>query len=108
MDIGRLFYAVQVAEGDFPACPQHTLAEKDANLTRASVPAPQRDDSGGLTDLAADQPASPANTFTFTVNLTQCLASRGLSFNPGETRTLSFGGNTSGGQASQNVSFKRQ
>ena len=64
--------------------------------------------AGGFNDLAADQPANPANTFTYTLNLTQCLALRGLSFNPGETRTFFLVGNTLGGGAAQTVSFKRQ
>ena len=78
---------------------------------RASLPTAREVDVGGLTDLASDQPASRANTFTYTLKLGQRRASPGISFTPGETRTLSFVEATNsvpGGTASQSIAFKRQ
>jgi hypothetical protein len=103
IDIGHLDYSVGL--GDV-GCPQSAFSESDPNLTQASPVGPN---AGGFTDLAADQPASPSNTFTYTLNLTQCLAARGLSFKPGEIRKLSLGGATSSGDGTfQAVVFKRQ
>lgn len=78
---------------------------------RASLPTAGGVDIGGLTDLASDRPASRANTFTYTLKLSQRLASPGISFTPGDTRTFSFVEATNrvpGGTASQNIAFKRQ
>jgi hypothetical protein len=77
----------------------------------ASLPTAGGVDIGGLTDLASDRPASRANTFTYTLKLSQRLASPGISFTPGETRTFSFVEATNsvpGGTASQNIAFERQ
>lgn len=73
-------------------CPQSTLSETDPNLTPSPFPGSDVTSAGGLRDPAADQPASPANTFTFTLNLTQCLKSHGRSFNPGEEQGLDVKG----------------
>jgi hypothetical protein len=78
---------------------------------RASLPTAGGVDIGGLTDLASDRPASRANTFTYTLKSSQRLASPGISFTPGETRTFSFVEATNsvpGGTASHNIAFKRQ
>jgi hypothetical protein len=61
-------------------------------------------------DLAADQTASAANTFTYTLNATQCFAAKGLPpWNPGEERGLSFSGLPPNGpdEPQQAVFFKR-
>jgi hypothetical protein len=110
VDIGRLFYAAQPREADAAQCPPRTLSERDPNLARGPGPGDEPFDPsiGGFTDLAPDRPASPANTFTYTLNLTQCLASSGISFNSGESRTFAFGGGALGGSADQTVSFRRQ
>ena len=58
-------------------CPQSSFSEDDPNL---SPNAPI--DGGGVTDLAPDQPANPANTLTYTLNLTNCMASQGAHLGP--------------------------
>lgn len=73
-------------------CPQSSLSEADPNLTPAPSspyegPAP---DAGGFLDHAGDQPANPANTFTYTVNLTRCAASKGFTLAPNDVDHLSF------------------
>jgi hypothetical protein len=107
IDIGRLIYTVGVSGTDL-SCPKRAFSESDPNLSRGGFITPNREDVGVLTDAVSDGPASPANTFTYTLNLTQCLAAIGISFNPGETRDFHFDGNALGGSAGQNLSFKRQ
>jgi len=112
-DIGGLAYTAAVGGG---RCPQSAFSEatpRDPNLTPAtpdSAPKVFNGGRGGFLDQARDQPASSANTFTYRLNLTRCLAASGLSFNSGEARGLDFQGITPnfGGVASQNVFFKRQ
>jgi hypothetical protein len=107
IDMGHLDYGVQSAGKG--GCPQNALSESDPNLKKGSSPSDFGPNTGFFTDLAADQPASPANTFTYTLNLTRCLAALGLSFNPGEVRKFALGGATSSGDGtSLAVVFKRQ
>jgi hypothetical protein len=75
--------------------------------------APPLDPSfAGFTDRATDQPANAANTFTYTLNLTQCLASLGVSWSSGQEVDLDFGATGSRPGAAdgawQDVSFRRQ
>jgi hypothetical protein len=113
IDIGRLDYSVGISETE-SSCPKRAFSESDPNLTRVGFPAPPGTDIGGFVDSAPDRSANPANTFTYTLNLTECLASMGISFNPGETRKFLFGGNTpagaepGGGGAGQPIEFKRE
>jgi hypothetical protein len=105
IDMGHLEYGVQSAGKG--GCPQNTLSESDPNLKKGSS-GNFGPNSGGFTDLASDQPASSANTLTYTLNLTRCLAALGLSFNPGEVQKFALvGGTSSGDEASEAVVFKR-
>ncbi len=56
------------------SCPSSAYSETDPNLTPAQAPDfPLFYESvSGLADAADDQPADPANTFTFTLNLNRC------------------------------------
>lgn len=92
IDMGGLSYTAKTHFTAQPGCPQSAFSENDPNL----APAVELPD-GGVTDLAADQPANPANTFTLTLNLTECRANHGASFDPGETIGLSFHGIATGG-----------
>jgi hypothetical protein len=103
-DIGGLTYATRLS-GVGLVCPQSTLSATDPNLTPSSLPV--FGTGGGFTDLAPDQPASPANTFAYTVNVTQCLASLGRSWSSGETLGLDFLGISGLDQVEQGVAFKR-
>ena len=88
IDIGGLTYLVNPFGARPLMCPQSSYVTTDPNLGMPPANVPGRDMSGqpggGLTDQAADQAADQANTLSFTVNLTQCLAVRGISFNPGD------------------------
>ena len=114
IDMGGLGYSAKTHFTAQPGCPQSAFSENDPNLAPSESPLP--DGPGGVIDLAADQPANPANTFTFTLNLTECRANHGASFDPGETITLSFHGVAYGGpeegatrgQTDIAVSFRRQ
>jgi hypothetical protein len=90
-DIGKLSYSANVQSigtTEVPPlnrlCPQSAYSANDPNLspTEPSVPFANR---GGVTDLAPDQPANPANTITYTLNVTKCLAALGFSWNVGES-----------------------
>jgi hypothetical protein len=108
IDIGGLVLGPSVADIG-GRCPQSTLSESDPNL--APVPIlPLAPGVSGFLDQASDQPANPANTFTYTVNLTQCLAAYGLTFNPGEKQGVEVQGLTPtfGGIAIQQTFFERQ
>ena len=71
---------------------------------------------GGLKDSALDRPANPQNTFTYTVNLSECLRDprtgfgndTPLTWNPGEERQLVFQGTTLLDRSEQIIYFKRQ
>ena len=126
-DIGGLSY--QVALGYTPelpppwdfahkGCPQSTLSTSDPNLAVGSPPAGGPLLGGWFTDLAEDQPASPANTLAYSVNVTQCIAalndelhslgvSESISWEPGETQGFSFPASNFNDHAQQHVFFKR-
>jgi hypothetical protein len=93
IDIGGLTYTTQVQHVGGPAtgtvqkpCPQSAFSTSDPQLVPPSpaVPAP------GFTDLADDQPASPANTITYTLNLTDCFTALGATLDPGEETGIDF------------------
>lgn len=81
MDLGRLRYAVQLPNvpgkpqggpGGPTQCSQASLSTSDPNLTPVNS-----GDSGMLADQSGDKPADPANTLTFSVNLSKCVADKG-------------------------------
>jgi hypothetical protein len=91
IDVGGLDYTASSRDGqrstnDSGWCAPSHFAENDPNLS-PGFPDPQ---GGGFKDSAADRPANPANTYTYTLNLTRCLNRYGFSFNPGQTRQFGF------------------
>lgn len=105
IDMGGLTYgATQGAAG--VSCPQENFTEADPELGPPSVIGLR----GGLTDSAPDRPANPGNTFTYTLNLTQCLAAQGLSYGVGEEREVNFMGTngTDSDRSDQMVFFKHE
>ena len=114
IDIGGLGYSAKTHFTAQPGCPQRAFSENDPSLAPAESPLP--DGPGGVLDLAPDRPANPGNTFTLTLNLTECRANHSASFNPGERVDLSFHGVAYGGpdegstrgQTNIAVSFERQ
>jgi hypothetical protein len=100
IDIGGLMYQVRASNpilgpGHAPplpkACPQDAYSTTDPNVGPRPASLPDFWD-GALSDLAPDRPASAANTLTFSVNLSRCLAFNGVSWAPGETVGFSFKG----------------
>ena len=105
MDLGRQRYEVQV-EYSGRRCPQSAFSENDDTIALNT----QEFEGLGFTDLTDDQPASSGNTFTFTLNLSQCLERNGFSFEPGDNRALIFlavNPNTPD-NAQQGIRFERQ
>jgi hypothetical protein len=109
IDIGGLVYTAGVTDiGAF--CPQSAFSENDDELAPASGPI-HRPGAGGFADSAASRPAKATNTFTYTLNVTQCLAAKGLPpWNPGEERGLALSGlgPNAADEAQLGVFFKRQ
>jgi hypothetical protein len=91
MDIGHLTYTAYAPAAGHPAvaggCPQTTFSSADPNLTLPSIPILG---TGGLEDLKDDQVSSPGNTLNYELDVSQCLAANGLSFNPGEEQMINF------------------
>jgi hypothetical protein len=93
VDIGGLTYYTGLVEwkpgAGAPVCPAGTYSTTDPNLT----PAPDvvvGGFTGGYRDLAPDRPADPANTITYSVNMTQCLTALGETWDPGEELVINF------------------
>jgi hypothetical protein len=87
IDVGHTVYVatrrgINTDPSSFPdgSCPPSAYSETDPNLTPTQAPDFPLwfDPVFGLEDSSDDQPASPANTFSFTLNLTRCF---GLIFN---------------------------
>lgn len=85
MDIGKLTYVADVGgpapQGSFSTvapsmCPVSSYTAGSADLQIGTE---------GVDDLQVDRAADPANSLTFTVNLTSCLAAKGLTWSSGET-----------------------
>jgi len=102
IDIGQLVYSAPVGAGE--GCPPSAFSTDDPNLLPSPPPQPG---AGGFSDQALDRPADPANTFSFTLNMTQCLQSAGLSFQQDEARGFTFPGITASAVTSQAILFKR-
>ncbi len=91
IDAGGLDYTASSRDGqratnDAGWCRPNHFDENDPNLI-PGFPDPQ---GGGFRDRAADRPANPANTYTYTLNLTRCLSHFGFSFNSGQSRQFGF------------------
>jgi hypothetical protein len=92
-DIGKLSYGanIQSVSGTnvqaLNNCPQSAYSINDPNLS------PGQDGNPGVVDLATDQPANPANTITYTLNVTNCLAAFGVAWNPGAQVQIRFWAN---------------
>ena len=116
IDIGELRYYATLGNMDPQnyTCEQDAYTSSDPNL----IPVAPEDNvefatGGGFTDLSADRPASPDNTLTYRLNLTDCLESKGISFDEGEARGFgfhAFGTPHPGGadDTFTGVTFKRQ
>lgn len=114
VDMGKLFYSADVPNGPTSQggpgaapggpskgpghCPVSSYSTSDPNLKIGNE---------GLEDQTADQPSNPANTLTFSVNLTACLAS--ISWSSGQELAIDIDAYTKDGDNSaQKIHFKRQ
>lgn len=109
VDIGRLQYTADVPNGPGGGggspgpgpgnCPQ-------ATYTPGTGMAPHPNDLG-LLDQSGDGPADPQSTLTFGVNLTQCLASAGLTWSSGQNLQVDIQARSQfGDNAAQLVNFR--
>jgi hypothetical protein len=108
-DIGGLNHTALEGDSGGAGCPRSAFSTSDPNLRPLTTEDVFPNSYSGLKDLAPDRPASPANTFTYTLDLTACLAARGLSFTPGEERMFAFPAQTPNGpdSALQAIAFRR-
>jgi hypothetical protein len=72
------------------SCPLSAFSTSDPNLVPQEVPQFVAG-AGGVGDQANDQPANPANTINYKLDMTDCLAARGLTWHPGEAAHVTFG-----------------
>jgi hypothetical protein len=92
VDVGGLQYFVDLVSPGGPGCPESSFAESDPNLSLNTIKGKGGILDPPLSDSAPDRPASPTNTFTFTLNLSDCLAANGFPKEPpGGRGTVGFG-----------------
>jgi hypothetical protein len=120
MDLGHLAYELDNASSPTPGaaiigsavapqCPTASYSAPSSTLTLisggSSEHSPPTGD-GAMVDSANDQPASPSNTISFTVDLTQCLASKGVSSFPvGEPELFDLSANSQSSSDHANQTF---
>lgn len=91
IDIGGLQHFTHVAGGSTTTyCPQGSYSAVEQELVPAVVPDPGIPAGFLFIDSVRDQAADPGNTFSYTLNLSQCQAFRGGTFNPGQTIGFAF------------------
>ena len=106
IDIGGLDYQAIISDIGY-GCPASTVSTTDPDLTPARSTAHRP--PGSKIWLQAS-PRARQIPLTYTVNFTQCLASDGMSWEPGTTHGLDFTAVTPSGvdNASQSVFFELQ
>ena len=117
LDMGGLVYFAtgnRVEGGDPAVCPKEGAYSNPSEGLQAFEL--EAGESGGFLDTTGARRADPANTLSYRVNLTKCLATKGISFNKNQTRGFAFqaspptdpaGGLTGTDTASQNVYLRR-
>jgi hypothetical protein len=115
-DIGGLIYEAYVqrigphigGQDVGRPCPPSSFSSTDLTLLGPTDPG-FMSDAGRLLDPDADLPASPAHTYTYSLNLTQCLASLGVTWNPNEDLGLTLRALSQvAGEAAMGIVFRRQ
>lgn len=106
MDMGNLRLITNIPNapgggGGGPGlCPPSVYSNIDENMTLIG---------DGLQDLLGDEPADIGNTFTYTINLTDCFAARSISWTSGQSVMVPIQMmNNYGDNAAQNICFVRQ
>ncbi len=122
MDVGHLGYELDNAGAPAPGsvgsataaqCPAMVYSNPSSTLTlETGAPGPPTSEfsppagAGELLDSAGDQPASSANTISFTADLTQCLAAKGVSSFPvGQPVTFDISANSQSSADHANQTF---
>ena len=100
VDVGNLAYATGATlarpdEAGAGTCPESSYSAMDPNLlplSSTSAPSNGPPTYGAIrfADQRGDQPSSPTNTFSYTLNVTDCLAARGISPDTSTPFDLSF------------------
>jgi hypothetical protein len=121
MDIGHLWYAFDsvspqapgqttVGQAVSPQCStsdysglSSTLTNLDGAAATSQFRSPP--DSGMLVDSASDQPASAANTMSFTVDVTACMSDKGQTFPVGQPVVFDISANSQSSQDHSNQKF---
>ena len=90
-------------------CPPSSFSSTDLTLLGPTDPN-FMSDAGRLLDPDTDLPASPAHTYTLSLNLTDCLARLAVTWNPNEdlSLTLKAVSQNLAGEAAETVVFRRQ
>ena len=117
LDMGGLVHFAtgnRVEGGDPAVCPKEgAYSNPSEGLEAFELEAGE---SGGFLDTTGARAADPANTLSYRVNLTKCLATKGISFDKNQTRWFSFqaspptdpgSGLTGTDTAAQNIYFRR-
>ncbi len=107
MDIGRLNYSADVPNGPSASPGSPTSGPGRCAMSAYSTSDPSLSAAGdGLQDSEADRAANPANTLTFTIDLTACLGT--TAWNSGETLQVDIQARSEyGDNAAQKISFRR-
>lgn len=111
VDIGRLKYTADVPNAPAAGGPGAPGARGPGNCaasTYSTTDANLKVGLDGVEDSSVDRPSVPANTLTFSVNLTQCLAASAITWSSGQTLQVDIQARSSfGDNAAQKVSFRR-
>ncbi len=78
MDVGNLDYAIS-SPPSVTGCPLSSYSDRDPNLVAKPTQGVLPSSFTGyyLQDVKGDRPSSPTNTFSYTLNLTDCFAANG-------------------------------
>ena len=91
-----------------PQCPASSYSNPSSTLALVSGGTGEHSPPTGdgvLVDSANDQPASQANTISFTADLTQCLAAKGESFPAGGSVEFDISANSQSSSDHANQTF---
>jgi hypothetical protein len=116
MDIGNLAYAFDsvsapspgqttVGQAVPPACPASTYSNLSPTLTATNTGGSGAQSSGDLVDSAGDQPASPSNTISFSVDISACMATKGQTFPVGQPVMFDISANSQSSPDHSNQTF---
>jgi hypothetical protein len=105
IDLGHLRWSSRLVKQQTVADCQVGYSTTDPNLSAGPDPM-----LGGFVDNADDAPANPANTVTYSLDFSACLASKNATWSSGDSIQLEIVARSQGGgdNSAQQVIFKRQ